>query len=91
MQPLFTTLSVYTYEEYKRFNFAIMNFKQTLPILAVDIVLLAVSYTHLDVYKRQLSKLANLVAKDTEGCDLKGKACIISHVCCKEKAEHVKE
>lgn len=40
MQPLFTTQSVYTYEEYKRFNFAIMNFKQTLPILAVDIVLL---------------------------------------------------
>ena len=41
--------------------------------------------------KRALSKLANLVAKDTEGCNLKGKACIISHVCCKEKAEHVKE
>ena len=41
--------------------------------------------------KRALSKLANLVAEDTEGCDLKGKACIISHVCCKEKAEHVKE
>ena len=40
MQPLFTTQSVYTYEEYKRFNFVIMNFKQTLPILAVDIVLL---------------------------------------------------
>lgn len=40
MQPLFTTQSVYTYEEYKRFNFAIMNFRQTLPILAVDIVLL---------------------------------------------------
>ncbi len=41
--------------------------------------------------KRALSKLANLVAKDTEGCDLKSKVCIISHVCCKEKADQVKE
>lgn len=41
--------------------------------------------------KRALSKLANLVAKDTEGCDLKQKVCIISHVCCKDKADYVKE
>lgn len=41
--------------------------------------------------KRALAKLANLVAKDTDGCDLKDKVCIISHVCCKEKAERVKE
>lgn len=41
--------------------------------------------------KRALSKLANLVAKDTEGCDLKGKVCIISHVCCEDKANYVKE
>lgn len=41
--------------------------------------------------KRALAKLVNLVAKDTDGCDLKDKVCIISHVCCKEKAERVKE
>lgn len=41
--------------------------------------------------KRALAKLANLVAKDTDGFDLKNKVCIISHVCCKEKAERVKE
>lgn len=40
--------------------------------------------------KRALSKLANLIAKDTEGCDLKDKVCIISHVCCEEKANQVK-
>ena len=45
MQPLFTTQSVYTYEEYKRFNFVIMNFRQTLPILAVDILLLVLMTT----------------------------------------------
>lgn len=40
--------------------------------------------------KRALTKLANLIAKDTEGCDLAGKKCIISHVCCQEKAESIK-
>lgn len=40
--------------------------------------------------KRALSKLAALVAKDTEGCNLEGKVCIISHVCCEEKANHIK-
>lgn len=41
MQPLFTTQSVYTYEEYKRFNLAIMNLRKVISIFAVDIVLLA--------------------------------------------------
>lgn len=40
--------------------------------------------------KRALAKLANLVANDTDGFDLKNKVCIISHVCCNEKAEYVK-
>lgn len=40
--------------------------------------------------KRALSKLAKLVAKDTDGLDLKDKVCIISHVCCEEKAQNVK-
>lgn len=40
--------------------------------------------------KRALAKLANLIAKDTEGCSLKDKVCIISHVCCRDKANHVK-
>lgn len=41
--------------------------------------------------KRALAKIANLIAKDTQGCDLAGKMCIISHVCCPDKAEHMKE
>lgn len=41
--------------------------------------------------KRALSKLANLIAKDTDGCDLRDKKCIISHVCCEGKANQVKE
>lgn len=40
--------------------------------------------------KRALLKLANLVAKDTAGCDLSAEKCIISHVCCADKAEYVK-
>lgn len=38
---------------------------------------------------RALTKLASFIAKDTEGLDLTGKAVIISHVCCEEKAKTV--
>ncbi len=38
---------------------------------------------------RALTKLAALIAADTEGCDLTGKAVIVTHVCCEEKAERV--
>lgn len=38
---------------------------------------------------RALAKLAALIAKDTAGYDLKNKTAIISHVCCREKAETV--
>ncbi len=38
---------------------------------------------------RALAKLAALIAKDTAGYDLKNKTVIISHVCCREKAETV--
>ncbi|MCC8016805.1 MAG: DegV family EDD domain-containing protein [Clostridiales bacterium] len=41
--------------------------------------------------KIALAKLAGFVAKDTEGCDLTEKVCIISHVCCEEKADNVKK
>lgn len=40
MQPLFETQSVYTYEEYKRFNLEAMNLKKSLLIVTVEIVLL---------------------------------------------------
>lgn len=40
MQPLFVTQSVYTYEEYKRFNFAVMNLKKYLIIFAVEVIIL---------------------------------------------------
>lgn len=40
--------------------------------------------------KRALIKLSQLIAKDTEGCDLSNKLCIISHVCCEEKAKTIK-
>ena len=40
--------------------------------------------------KRALSKLAGFVAKETDGADLSDKYCIISHVCCEEKANSVK-
>ncbi len=41
--------------------------------------------------KRALIKLSHLIAKDTEGADLSDKLCIISHVCCEEKAKTIKE
>lgn len=41
--------------------------------------------------KRALNKMAGLIAKDTEGCDLKGKKCYVTEVCCVEKAQAVKE
>lgn len=41
--------------------------------------------------KRTLIKLSHLIAKDTEGADLSDKLCIISHVCCEEKAKTIKE
>lgn len=39
---------------------------------------------------RALVKLVSCIEKDTEGCDLTQKEVIISHVCCPEKAESVK-
>lgn len=41
--------------------------------------------------KRTFIKLAGLIAKDSAGCDLSDKLCIISHVCCEQKAETIKE
>ena len=41
--------------------------------------------------KRTLVKLSHLIAKDTEGADLSSKLCIISHVCCEEKANTIKD
>ena len=41
--------------------------------------------------KRALIKLSHLIAKDTEGADLSDKLCIISHVCCEEKAKTIKD
>lgn len=41
--------------------------------------------------KRALIKLSHLIAKDTEGADLSSKLCIISHVCCEEKAQTIKD
>lgn len=41
MEPLFITQSVCTYEEYKRFNLAIMNLRNVISIFAGNIVLLA--------------------------------------------------
>lgn len=41
--------------------------------------------------KRTLAKLSHLIARDTEGKDLSDKLCIISHVCCEEKANMIKE
>ena len=40
--------------------------------------------------KRTLIKLSQLIAKDTESADLSDKKCIISHVCCEEKAQTIK-
>lgn len=40
--------------------------------------------------KRTLIKLSQLIAKDTENADLSDKKCIISHVCCEEKAQTIK-
>lgn len=40
--------------------------------------------------KRTLTKLSHLIARDTEGKDLSDKLCIISHVCCEEKANMIK-
>lgn len=41
--------------------------------------------------KRTLIKLSHLIAKDTEGADLSNKKCIITHVCCEDKAQTIKE
>lgn len=41
--------------------------------------------------KRALIKLSHFIAKDTEGADLSDKLCIISHVCCEEKAKNIKQ
>ena len=41
--------------------------------------------------KRTLVKLSHLIAKDTEGADLSSNLCIISHVCCEEKANTIKD
>lgn len=41
--------------------------------------------------KRTLAKLSHLIARDTEGRDLSDKLCIISHVCCEDKANLIKE
>lgn len=41
--------------------------------------------------KRALIKLSQFIAKDTAGADLSDKLCIISHVCCKEKAQTIKQ
>lgn len=38
---------------------------------------------------RVLQKIAALVQKETDGCDLKDKTLIISHVCCEEKAKTI--
>ncbi|MCM1284850.1 MAG: DegV family protein [Acetobacter sp.] len=42
------------------------------------------------IQKRVFIKLADMIAKDTEGCDLSNKQCILSHVCCEDKAEAIK-
>ncbi len=41
--------------------------------------------------KRALNKMAALIAKDTEGCDLSGKKCYVTEVCCVDKANDVKQ
>ncbi|MCM1113943.1 MAG: DegV family protein [Clostridium sp.] len=41
--------------------------------------------------KRTLIKLSHLIAKDTEGADLSNKLFIITHVCCEDKANTIKE
>lgn len=41
--------------------------------------------------KRALIKLSQFIAKDTAGADLSDKLCIISHVCCEEKANTIKQ
>lgn len=40
---------------------------------------------------RSLVKLAGIIAQDVEGADLSDKRLIISHVCCREKADFLKE
>ncbi len=40
--------------------------------------------------KRALSKMAKLIAADTEGSNLAGKKCYVTEVCCVEKANEVK-
>lgn len=42
------------------------------------------------IQKRIFIKIADMIAKDTENRDLSNCQCIISHVCCKEKAEAIK-
>ena len=42
------------------------------------------------VMNRSLIKMANIIAKDVQGVELNGKKLIISHVCCREKAEFLK-
>lgn len=38
---------------------------------------------------RALSKLVGFIARDAEGCDLSSKECVITHVCCEEKANKI--
>ena len=42
------------------------------------------------VMNRSLIKMASIIAKDVQGVDLTDKKLIISHVCCREKAEFLK-
>ena len=39
MEPLFTTQTAYTYEEYKKFNFSVMKIKKMAVLFAVTIIL----------------------------------------------------
>lgn len=43
------------------------------------------------VMNRSLTKMAGIIAEDVNGIDLSDKRLIISHVCCREKAEFLKE
>ncbi|MBQ9531524.1 MAG: DegV family EDD domain-containing protein [Eubacterium sp.] len=43
------------------------------------------------VMNRSLTKMAGIIAENVQGIDLSDKRLIISHVCCREKAEFLKE
>ena len=51
MQPLFTTQSVYTYEEYKRFIFKIMNIKLVIILCAAETILIAITVFSLSLLR----------------------------------------